>query len=605
MATRFLAVVPKDGASASDFAQQVAQCTDLECAYRAERLIIFTDAGADYAPLSDEIGLVIGPLFLRGDHPTRVKSFSTWESRQTQVTVGENLLKRFWGGYVAIIADSAGRGAHILRDPSDAMPCYYLDHRDATIIGSDVETLLEAELFEPELNWSLIPQQLLALDLRSEATALVGIKELLPGFSLSIDGASQTLRQRWSPWDHVEPVSNLSDAELSACLRETVTGCVRAWGSCFEDILLGVSGGLDSSIVAAALANGRSDLTCFTLSTDEGEGDERHYARILTESLGLPLVEAFYQLDQIDVRKSIAAHLPRPFGMAAAQGYFHTQLGIGRELGSGAYFNGNGGDNVFCLMQSATPILDRLKSEGFGRGAWRTLQDVCELTNCSIWDAAKLATRRAIAGGIAYRWKTDGQFLSSSAIESIVTEPSHPWLAAPLDGMLGKAVHIAMLVRIQGASDGYSRRGNSQQVYPLLSQPIVELCLSIPTWSWCAGGRNRSLARSAFADAIPTSLINRRSKGGPGSFSYEVFNSNREVLREILREGILARHGILDLPSVDLAFASRRQSQYAQYRRLSILADAEAWLASWESRKAARSVGRTKGICARGTELNS
>jgi asparagine synthetase B (glutamine-hydrolysing) len=47
--------------------------------------------------------------------------------------------------------------------------------------------------------------------------------------------------------------------------------------------------GVDSSILAAALAGHKANARAVTLVTDEREGDERIYARAVSIATGLPL----------------------------------------------------------------------------------------------------------------------------------------------------------------------------------------------------------------------------------------------------------------------------------------------------------------------------
>ncbi|AKM08758.1 hypothetical protein AB433_00020 [Croceicoccus naphthovorans] len=57
-----------------------------------------------------------------------------------------------------------------------------------------------------------------------------------------------------------------------------------------------------------------------------------------------------------------------------------------------------------------------------------------------------------------------------------------------------------------------------------MSQPLLEFCLGVPTWTWVTGGQNRALARAAFADLLPRSVLDRTSKAGPDSFIRSAFD---------------------------------------------------------------------------------
>jgi asparagine synthase (glutamine-hydrolysing) len=109
----------------------------------------------------------------------------------------------------------------------------------------------------------------------------------------------------------------------------------------------------------------------------------------------------------------------------------------------------------------------------------------------------------------------------------------------------------------------------------------MEYCLSLPTWLWCEGGRNRSLARQAFARHLPAGIVERTSKGGPDSFSLSIFERHRASLRGILLDGAIAAAGLVDREAVEQAlYAHQTPSASARLRLLS-LADAEAWAQSW------------------------
>src|SRR3546814_482815 len=121
-----------------------------------------------------------------------------------------------------------------------------------------------------------------------------------------------------------------------------------------------------------------------------------------------------------------------------------------------------------------------------------------------------------------------------------------PWRCAPRRTLPGKAAHIALLARAQKSIELYPRSTAAPQITPLLSQPIVELCLSIPTWQWVRGGRDRAVARAAVADLLPALIAQRRTKGGPTGFLRRVFNARADDAIRMLVDGRLIAAGVLD-----------------------------------------------------------
>ena len=116
---------------------------------------------------------------------------------------------------------------------------------------------------------------------------------------------------------------------------------------------------------------------------------------------------------------------------------------------------------------------------------------------------------------------------------------------------------------------------------PLASQPLREYCLGVPTWLWCQGGTNRALARAAFAASLPREIVKRTSKAGPDSFIQRSFEMHREVIRDLLMEGLLAQQRVIDRAAVDNAFHLNFRSDGEILLRLLDLAEAENWARSW------------------------
>jgi asparagine synthase (glutamine-hydrolysing) len=105
---------------------------------------------------------------------------------------------------------------------------------------------------------------------------------------------------------------------------------------------------------------------------------------------------------------------------------------------------------------------------------------------------------------------------------------------------------------------------------------------------WCSGGNNRAVARQAFADVLPSAIIDRRGKGSPDSFVIEIFEANRGALQALLEDGLLASHGLLDSDRVRAVLADTAPVRGSAYGRVMQLADVEAWARSWTERRPPR-----------------
>ena len=73
----------------------------------------------------------------------------------------------------------------------------------------------------------------------------------------------------------------------------------------------------------------------------------------------------------------------------------------------------------------------------------------------------------------------------------------------------------------------------------------MEVCLRIPTYLLLRGGRERALAREAFADRVPMQILRRRDKGSIVSHATEMIRQSEPFVRELLLDGVLAGAGVI------------------------------------------------------------
>ena len=491
-----------------------------------------------------------------------------------------DLISSFWGNYVSFRAD--GPNLQVMRDPSGTLPCFYALENGSIYLASDVAILVQALGLVPAIDWDQLARLLHSNDLPEERTALAGVHELLPGHMLVSGEDRITIVPLWSPWHYVEHDVEPTPAQLEQCVRQ----CVTIIGAPFQSVLIGVSGGLDSSILASCLSGRAQSVHPVTISTDDAHGDEATFAQILCSHLGLPLIREAYRLDAVDITRSSVAHLPRPGGRAQLQAYDAAVKGAAARIGASAFLSGVGGDNVFYYTNSARALVDHYLERGLGSHLIPTLRDICRLTGCTIGQAIREALAVPRGGEThKYRWRSDDRFLHPDRIAQLTGAPlSHPWLEGPGTSKPGRAAHIAMILRAQRYLDGQDREGPVAFLQPLMAQPIIELCLGIPSWRAIENGRDRAVARQAFAASLPSAIIERRVKGGPDGFAHQIIRANLSEVRERLLGGVLAAQRILDLPVLELALREERLMGGIDYVRILLLLDTEAWARHWIDR---------------------
>lgn len=579
---RFLLVLPRRAARSTDHRPQLVVASGRTEA-RADRTdMLWVSEAAPSVRLLPHSGLLVGSVHGYSDEEELAEALEDLSRDPNPAITARRLATNIWGRYLAILWDEAANDHVLFRDPSGFLPCYRIVLADRVCIASDIDLLITTTGHKPSIDWQEVRGHLRQWEVRSKRTCLRGIDELSPGYAEWADSPSRHPSRIWSPWEFTSPATTPSYDEASEVLRGLVEQCASAHcdRAPTRPVLVPVSGGIDSSIVCAGLARAGREFACVTIATEDRSGDERTYARALAGHFGVGLQESFYDPCHIDLARSSSDHLPRPVTKPFVQETRRLFRQAAENVGAQIILDGNGGDSLFCYLHSSSPISDRLIMEGPGARVVRTAIDVARITGCSLPTLARVAARHLVR-----RPRLD--LPTSDHLLTRVNDAAYkrailtPYFDDTTERQYGKHAHVAMLLRMQNFIEGYERSGAISLISPLLSQPLVEYCLSIPTWYWCNGGINRAFARHAFRDDLPPAILSRTSKAGPDSFLHRIFQLNRTLLHERLLEGHLATEGILDRAATASALASGGRA----VQRLLELAEVEAWIESWMQRR--------------------
>lgn len=519
--------------------------------------------------ISPEGNIVIGHLF--DDNFKRVTSDSSSSVGDGAIT--KNALRSCWGEYLFLQQD-ADRPVRIRidRDPSGGVPCVYSTREPVSFVTSDISLAIALGIAEKHIDWTHIASSLVYPRLRCGRTGLSDIRELLPGCSLTVEDSAARTGCEWSPWHHVGDRRFDDPIEASDTLRNVVVEVVKTWARTDGSALLELSGGLDSSIVGACLRDTGTRIACSTLFAAVPGTDERPYAGLIADLLGVELRSDEIPLNEAQFDFEIPADSVAPaIGMLqyASNG---IKEAVASELSIDAYYSGGGGDSVFCYLRTAAPAADAFLERGVF-GGLAAIRNLSHLHQCTVWKAARLTGRKLFHAGASQSGR-DTSFLSPM-LEA--AEPKHPWFPAPAGTLPGDRERVFDLAGTQMFRESVPRGRTRWFRMPLLSQPIVETCLGIPSWMWIANGHDRSVARSAFSDVIPGAILNRRSKGTFMNYWGAAYHRNRKQMREFLLTGLLQSRGILDSKAIREAFDSNVTPRDQSLMRLFNLCMVENW----------------------------
>lgn len=521
-------------------------------------------------------GVIVGNLYRRNARQA-VKELAEDETKALLERRGEKLVEQYWGDYVAIVLRNGA--PTIARAPFGDLPCYVYRFPDAALFGSDI-ALLRSVAIAPRVDWHAVTLHLIAPEIRRRQTCLTDIEELGCGECVTV-GASLEYQTIWSPWSFACRDQRCDDTMIaSQRLRVAILDSIAAQTADGSAIMLLLSGGVDSSIVAASLSAAGRDTTALTMVTRDAGGDERCYARAVADHCRMPLTDVVRDPAMVDLTRSDARDLPNPTETAFTQA---TRCALCATMGSSdsRVLHGGGGDQIFCSLQSAAPLADLIQSHWMDWRIPRLTLDLAELAHSTAAAVAWQAMSRLIKRRSTYRWPSNLDCLTPIARAREVDALSHLWLSPPPGIGSGRAGHVALTLSALGVVQSPAWRAHPPLKAILLSQPVIETCLTIPPWLWFERGRNRAIVRRAFEDLLPAGHAWRRGKGAMASFMIEIFEANRTLLRALIGDGALVREGLVDrdacLQILDMPPPVRGNA----WSRLLQFADVEAWAASW------------------------
>ncbi|WP_264446296.1 asparagine synthetase B family protein [Novosphingobium sp. JCM 18896] len=500
-------------------------------------------------------------------------SFSPDETGTILATRGRDLIENFWGDFLGFLA--ADGSVTVIRPPFSDLPCLHVERGGLHVLASDLALLETCLQTRPAPDWDAIASHLMTSGLRQERTCVEGVSELLGGTRLTLTNRTVSIDPCWSPWHAAGKRDRRCPEELADHLWQTARTSVAAQIEDLDHVVVMLSGGLDSSYLAALVAATGTRMTCVNIGSNDPAGDESHFATAVAAALEVPYREIERDLAKVDVTISLYKGQPRPLARSFAQASRAARQGIAARLGAQGILDGGGGDNLFCAMQSVVPVADRLRREGFGTGALKTAAEIAELTEASLFTVLGRAFRRAWLRSPDYRWPIDTMFVTTEAAER-AGPPRHRWLETPRGALPGSAGHIGFMIAVENLLESFD--GDIAEWSPLIALPIVECALAIPTWRWFERGNNRAIARRALARHVPAHVAWRRGKGSPDSFVAKVFETNRAVLRDLLLGGALAAEGLLDKTAAERVLAGIGPVRRHEHGQLLKVADVEAWV---------------------------
>ncbi|MFZ1575487.1 MAG: asparagine synthase-related protein, partial [Chromatiaceae bacterium] len=207
---------------------------------------------------------------------------------------GETCPERLLGDFVFAVWDLAERRLFLARDALGGRGlCYHFDGRRC-LFASEIGQILDSPDWEARINEGKVADYLADLTHEQEETFFQSILYVAPAHSLTITGQGTRKRRYWD----IDPEARIryrDDREYAEHFREILTAATRCRMRSIGPIGLSLSGGLDSTLLAAITTGllprthpTQSRLKTFSYVFDPHKAsDEREYILPVAERYGL------------------------------------------------------------------------------------------------------------------------------------------------------------------------------------------------------------------------------------------------------------------------------------------------------------------------------
>lgn len=528
---------------------------------------------------------------------------------------GTAAFAKLYGAFAIAIWDSARRTLTLARDPLGERPLHYHVGQGFAAFASMPKGLHALTAIPYAARTAAMADFLALMPETGPESFFEHVDRVLPGHHLTIGSDGKIASESfWHP--SLTPLHLAQDADYEAAMREALD---RAVGDCLRRAHGGIgthlSGGLDSGSVtatAARLAN-PEHITAFTAMPADGT-ISAHDAIANEWPLAAATAATHPNIDHVAVQtsgQSPLAGLDRHFhvferpilnpcnavwsdtinDMAAKRGISVMLTG---QMGNMSISH-NGLQQLSMLVRrgsllSAARLFWRLYRRGFG---WRGLaaQTIGPFLPPALW--ASLA--RAVGAGLDL---ADYSALRSDAFERFGVadrakqrglDPSYrPWADS-------RAMRLWVLRRTdlgvyyKGVLAGWGIDMRD----PTADRRLIELTLRIPERQFILDGTERSLARRAFADRLPPSVVAERRRGLQAADWHLGFaNAQAAIAEELAAQGRNPQaRAIIDIDRLERALTEwpdkdpRQEAETLLYRH--------AMLRSIAAGHFLRKVGRT------------
>ena len=552
------------------------------------RRLSIIDLSGGHQPIANEdetIWLVLnGEIYnfqeLRANLESKGHHFRTRTDTEVIVHLyedeGPGFFKRLRGMFGVALWDSKRERLVLGRDRIGEKPLYIRREPGRLLFASELKSVLQVPGVPRRID-PVALQEFLALGyVPAPLCLLEGVEKLLPGHYLIADRNQVTISEYWDVPTGQEEIRN--EDEWSALLREKLSETVKA--QMVSDVSLGafLSGGIDSSLIVAAMAR-HSSRPVKTYSIGyEGEHsyyNELPYAQVVAKAFQTDHHEIIVRPDVSELLPKLVWHLDEPIADSACLTTYLVSK-MARESVT-VILSGVGGDELFGgyrrylgqsvgrwyrllpnrLRQKWIPAL--LKALPQDRNsAWKDyIRYGAAFVTTAQQDSASqylsyitLFSPRAQRSLLhqELRGRSNGDTTASGILQQYFARCGD---VDELQRIIYADLKTSLPDDLLALTDRMSMAASIECRAPLVDHEVIELASRMPSSLKVHGLKLKYILKKALAPWLPREILHRKKRGFGAPVGAWLRKDLQHLTNELLSEDQVRRRGLFQWSAIE------------------------------------------------------
>ncbi len=489
---------------------------------------------------------------------------------------GEACVERFEGMFAFVLWDKRKKVLFCARDRFGKKPFYYTIQRGRFIFASELTAITKF----PDLELSVRPQNLmryLAYEyVPTPECIFTEVEKLPPSHSLLITEGKVKLRRYWDIPTPDLSLAQRSEEDLACELRSLLDAAVKK--RMISDVPLGVflSGGIDSSIITALMADKADKIKTFSIGFKEASFDESEYARVVAKHYDTDHTEHILSSDYCaEILPSIISRLDEPMADASvAPTYILSELTRKHVT---VALGGDGSDELFAGYEHFIGVKIAEHYTKWPSVIRKSIEGISSIIpSSSNYVNLNNALATFFQGAYAPPWQRVQSLLTAFTPEMQQNMWNENFAAEQLNfltmdklfaptkehfahqpsevGNVDRAFYVYarqfLVDDILTKVDRCSMLESLEVRAPFLDTDVANFAFSLPLNFKLKGFKRKYLLKKSCADLLPKEILTRNKRGFQIPVAAWLRGSLRPLVEELLGARFLQEQGVFSIPVI-------------------------------------------------------